>query len=277
MLLATVLALASAVVHAGWNLAIKTSTIDRFIALWGQFLVAASIGAVALVVFGGLTWRAWPYALASGVVHIGYVTLLARAYRLGDFSLAYPIARGGGAVLAALGGVVVLGDRFSALSWVGLALAGAGLLSFARRKAGAGAVAAAAMLAVDIAIYSVVDARGSRLAVHATYVFGNTVADGFFVSMYGLAAGRAGALAAAARTHWRRIVVNGIATIVVSTLVLTAVRYAPVGHVSALRESSVVLAAFAGWRLLGESLGRARIVSSIVVVVGLVVLIIGGG
>lgn len=275
MLLATVLALGAAVVHAGWNLAVKHTSGDRYLALWAQFLVAGSISAVALVVFGGLTWRAWPYALASGAVHIAYVTLLARSYRLGDLSLAYPIARGGGAILAAIGGALVLHDDLRPLAWLGVAVAGLGLLTFARRRAGRPALEAAAMLAVVIGVYSVIDGRGSRLAEKATYVFGNSVADAVFVSLHGLASGRGRALLPEARRHWRRVVGAGVATLGVSVLVLTAVRFAPVGYVSALRESSVVLAAFLGWRVLGESMGRARIVSALVVVAGLVLLVVG--
>ena len=275
VLLATVLALGAAVVHAGWNLSVKHTTADRYLMLWAQFLVAGSLSLVALVVFGGLTWAAWPYALASGAVHIAYVSLLARSYRLGDLSLTYPIARGGGAVMAAIGGALVLHDDLRPLAWLGLAVAAAGLLSFARRSAGTSALVAAGMLAVVIGMYSVVDARGSRLAERATYVFGSSVANAFFVSVHGLATGRSRLLLVEARRYRRRIVGAGVATLAVSVLVLTAVRYAPVGYVSALRESSVVLAAFLGWRVLGERMGRARIVSAIVVVAGLVLLVAG--
>ena len=56
-------------------------------------------------------------------------------------------------------------------------------------------------------------------------------------------------------------------------MVLVAVRFAPVGYVTMLRESSVVIGAFAGWLLLKERLGRHRVVSSIVMAVGMVLLI----
>jgi drug/metabolite transporter (DMT)-like permease len=57
-------------------------------------------------------------------------------------------------------------------------------------------------------------------------------------------------------------------------LVLAGARLAPVGYVAALRESSVVLGAGAGWLFLHERLGRARLVSAAVVAGGLVLLIV---
>jgi drug/metabolite transporter (DMT)-like permease len=57
------------------------------------------------------------------------------------------------------------------------------------------------------------------------------------------------------------------------TLVLAAVRIAPVGYVTALRESSVVVAVFIGWRVLGEGHGRRRAAASAVVLAGVVLLV----
>ena len=54
MLLATLLALTAAVLHAGWNLAVKQTRHDRFIALWAQFLLGGLVGGVALAATGGL-------------------------------------------------------------------------------------------------------------------------------------------------------------------------------------------------------------------------------
>ena len=81
-------------------------------------------------------------------------------------------------------------------------------------------------------------------------------------------------MAPALRAEWRRFVVGGLCTALAYAMVLAAVRLAPVGYVAALRESSVVLGALAGWLFLHERLGRARLVSSGVVAVGLVLLVV---
>jgi drug/metabolite transporter (DMT)-like permease len=52
------------------------------------------------------------------------------------------------------------------------------------------------------------------------------------------------------------------------------VRLAPVGYVTMLRESSIILGALAGWLLLKEHLGRHRVISSAVMATGMVLLIV---
>jgi drug/metabolite transporter (DMT)-like permease len=79
---------------------------------------------------------------------------------------------------------------------------------------------------------------------------------------------------ASVRTSWRRHLVSGICLATAYSLVLVAVRYAPVGYVATLRESSVVLGAALGWLLLHERLGGRRLVSAVIVTAGLIALVI---
>ncbi len=81
-------------------------------------------------------------------------------------------------------------------------------------------------------------------------------------------------MVAAMRSDWRRFAAIGMTVVVTYGMVQLAFQRAPVGYVTALRESSVLLAAFAGWRMLGESAGVRRIVSSSIVVGGLVLLVV---
>ena len=74
---------------------------------------------------------------------------------------------------------------------------------------------------------------------------------------------------------WKQYASTGLASLVTYWMVLLAVRRAPVGYVTALRESSVVLASFIGWRILKEGSGVRRIVASTTMVVGLVTLVVG--
>jgi len=74
---------------------------------------------------------------------------------------------------------------------------------------------------------------------------------------------------------WRQYALTGLASLVTYWMVLLAVRRAPVGYVTALRESSVVFATFIGWKVLKESSGVRRVVASSTMVVGLVTLVVG--
>jgi drug/metabolite transporter (DMT)-like permease len=277
VLTATLLALGAAGLHAAWNLIVKLSD-DRWIALWAMSLVAGALTGTALVVAvavgAGPPGRPLVWAGVSGVVQLGYLVVLARAYDRGDFSVSYPVARGGGAVLAAIGGVVLLGDELSALSVTGIGVAaiGLGILVIGQRRVD---LAPALVVAALIATYTLVDAHGSRESGSAAYPLVVFVAIAVTTSVWGLARGQAGDVVVAIRHRPSTYLVAGAASALAYVMVVVAVRSAPVGHVTALRESSVVIAAVIGWRYLGEGDGRRRLASAAVVLVGLVLLVAG--
>lgn len=316
MLAATLLALGSAVIHASWNLLIKTSG-DRALAAWGQFLAAALLAIPAVAIVGPPGWEVAPYLAATGLVHIVYIESLVAAFTHGDFSLSYPLARGGGAVLAAVGSVVFLGDRLPVPAWMAIAVAGVGLISLrggrgvpaaadvvlgdvgeprtgttdarpastaasspatARRRAGERAALGFALLtAVCIASYTLVDSAGSRVSTDGVaYALCSVATSGVAITALNLAQPRRRRRAALLVSQWRRNVAGGLGTTVAYTMVLVAVREAPVGYVTMLRESSVVIGALIGWLVLKEGLGARRLVSSAVVLAGLVLLVAFG-
>ena len=272
MLVATVLALASAGMHAGWNLVAKRSA-DRFAALWGQFVVGGMIGAIAITITRDLPAEAWFWAAITGAVHVPYIVALASAYDRGDFSLAYPVARGGGALLAGIGGIVLLDDELSALAVIAIVTVAAGMVLLSI-GAEASQVLVALVVAVMIGIYTTVDSHAARDVGGNTYVFAVFVAVGVLVSVYGLAVGRGPSLRRSLAGSWRMYLLTGAVSVVTYGLVMVAVRRAPVGYVAALRESSVLVAAFIGWRYLDEGSAHRRLIAAGVVVAGLVLLVV---
>lgn len=304
MLAATLLAIGSAFVHAAWNLLIKTSA-DRALAAWGQFLAAALLALPVLVVVGFPGWEAVPYLAVTAVVHVAYIEALVAAYTHGDFSLSYPLARGGGAVLAAVGSVVFLGDRLPAMAWIAIAIAAAGLVSLrggggvsedellvgradggrspgpaaarvTQVRADRSALTFAAITAACIAAYTLIDSAGARATDGISYALATVAASGLSIAaMNALRPGRRARAGLLVR-DWRRNLAGGLGTTVAYTMVLVAVRHAPVGYVTMLRESSVVIGALLGWLVLREELGSRRLASSVVILAGLVVLVAFG-
>lgn len=273
MLAATLLALAAAVLHAGWNLWVKQSH-DRWIALWGQMTCAGIMCSVLLIALGGANNIAWWPLAASSIIHLFYVVLLARAYNLGDFSVTYPIARGTGALVAAIGGILFLSDHLSILMFIGIGIAVLGILLLAG-PAHNSHVIAALLVSVTIGAYSVVDSYGSRQMGGNLYPLLLFIGTGITMSTYGLATGRRHDMAIALASTWKRFCIAGIASVATYWMVLIAVQKAPVGYVTALRESSVVIVALVGTRYLGEKDMKRRVIAACIVVAGLGVLIAG--
>jgi multidrug transporter EmrE-like cation transporter len=275
MLEATVLALVAAGLHAGWNLAVKARG-DRLAFLGAQFIIGGLMGVALLAVLGDLDAVAWRWAFLSAAIHIPYLVLLALGYRQGDFSLVYPLARGGGALLAAVGGVVLLDDHLTPLMWVAVLVIAAGLASLAAPSARSAAVTTALLLATVIGAYTLADARGVRASVSPAYGLATFAADAVGASLVLLVSRRAPVAVRLVRTSPWPCVGAAAAAVAAYALVLAAIRLAPVGYVTCLRESSVVLAAVAGWKLLDEPLGPRRVASSMVVLGGLVLLVASG-
>ena len=97
--LAIVLVLVAAVLHAGWNVLLKTSgdtltTAVRLQAIGTAVLVPIGIAAWLANGMPAVSGAAIGLALVSGVLEAAYFVLLAPAYRRGPLSLVYPLARG---------------------------------------------------------------------------------------------------------------------------------------------------------------------------------------
>lgn len=276
MLGATLLALGAAALHAAWNLVAKRS-VDHFLALWGQFAAAALIGVVVVAATRDLPAVAWGWAAICGALHVPYLVGLAGAYRAGDFSVVYPIARGSGALLAGIGGIVLLGDDLGGWSIVAIVVVAAGISLLATGHAhGLGALGWALLVGVSIGAYTTNDSHAARTVESATYPFAAFALAGVFISAYGLAAGRGRDFVVAWRADWRRFFATGAVSSVAYLMVLLAVRHAPVGYVAALRESSVLIAAVVGTRLLAEGGARRRTFAAALILAGLVLLVVSG-
>ncbi|HET9595660.1 MAG TPA: hypothetical protein VFP65_08770, partial [Anaeromyxobacteraceae bacterium] len=164
--------LLAALLHASWNLLSRAPALGRDGTLW----IAVGASAVSLAVLLALPaprGASVPWLLASAVLHVGYFALLAAAYRASDFGPAYTLTRGSAPLLVALATAAFV-ERLSAGTWLGtLVLAGGivwmGALSMpadpARTRGGA--LRAAALCAVVIAAYTVVDGVGVRASGHA--------------------------------------------------------------------------------------------------------------
>jgi uncharacterized membrane protein len=273
MVAATFLALGSAVLHAAWNLLVKTSS-DRLVAAWGLYLTGGVLFLPVFLVIDRPGADALPFLAASSIVHVVYVVALTRAYQHGDFSFAYPLARGGGALIAAVGGVLFLADSLSGLAWLAIAIVVGGLASLVGPGVSRIALLWAGLTAAMIGTYTTIDAAGARRSSGLGYGIAIVLGAGVVLTAAIVGSGRAGRLRPALHREWRRFLVGGVCSTLAYSMVLAGARLAPVGYVAALRESSVVLGAGAGWLFLHERLGRARLASALVVTAGLVLLIV---
>ena len=275
VILAAGLALMAAVLHATWNIVVK-QTGDRFLALWSQFLFSGSLALVGLIgwtIVDGPPNIAWWWSISSGCGHLPYVLLLARAYDINDFSLTYPIARGAGALSSAVLGLIFLGDDLSALSMAGIAIVIFGLWVLVLGQP-MNNIFPALGVAATIGIYSVVDAHGARNSDAVAFALSVFVSGATTITIWALIT-RAKDLKKFVAAQWKPAAFGGTMSIIAYSMVVYAFTLAPVGYVATMRESSVVIAALAGWKYLKEDDHKRRLISATVVVLGLIVLVAG--
>lgn len=261
--------LAAALVHAGWNLLIKGAA-DK-LAMTMSVAICAGLIAAAILPFLPLPAPAsWPYLAASVLLQSIYYLLIARAYRVADMSLAYPLMRGTAPLVVALSGVAVFGEALGGGEWLAVGLISAGIAALALGAARSAGVATALLNALVIASYTLVDASGARLSgAPAAYVLLLAVPTGVVTV--------ATALAGGARPRFDRRtlglgLVGGAATTLSYGVALWAMTRAPVAPVAALRETSIVFGLFGGRLLFGERVGGRRLVAVLTVVIGVIAL-----
>jgi drug/metabolite transporter (DMT)-like permease len=281
---ALALLLLAAALHAGWNLVLKRAAEPHAVTWWA--LAAGSAVAVPVYFLGPpLPAAAVPFAVASAAAEALYFVLLASAYRLADFSLVYPLARGAAPLLLVLGAVAFLGERPSPAGVGGLALLVGGLVSVGRgaprregaaRHASTRGIAAAAAVAVCIATYSAIDAAAVRRFPLAPYTVLVLALTALFVSPLVLVRYGAGRLMGELRQNRTRIAVVAPLMMVSYLLVLAVYTAAPVAYAGAVREVSIVFAALAGRFMLGESFAGKRVAGSVLIFLGILAIALGG-
>lgn len=271
---ATVLALASAVLHTSWNLIVKTDR-DRLLAQWGVMAAGALLFGPWLLFYGMPEPRAWPYVAASALVHVGYSLSLVQAYEHGDLSAAYPVARGVAPLPTAIGAAILLDDRLDSIGYLGLLLVSAGLIVVASRGSDRAAMMWALLTGLTISLYTLVDTAGVRAEDESfRYVIALFVLDSLLMTGVVLVRRSRMQIMRAVQSSGLSYVAGGAGSLGAYGLVLLAVRSAPLGYVAALREASVILAAVAGWRLLKEGFGVRRTLGAGVVAAGIALMLI---
>ena len=237
--------------HAAWNVRLKAATDPLRVAA-----VAVPLGTCGFTVVvaaawlaggrPGLPWQGWALSALSGLVELAYLHALSAAYRRGDVSSVYPVARGTAPVLAALAGLLLLRERLTPLQAAGVVVLVAGIW-LARPPFGSRKALAPALLAgVLIAAYTTLDRLGVRLGPFWLYAWAVFVAT----SLCLLPWARPGLTAQALPL--------GMLTVGGYGLTLAALSLAPLALIAPLRESGVVIVAAWGVLRMGER-ERARL------------------
>lgn len=265
----------AALLHASWNALIKGSA-DVLLKTAAIVFTAGLVTLPFIFVLPPPAPASWPYLAGSLLTHVLYYYFMVQAYRAGDLSLAYPLMRGTAPLITALLGAALLRELPGPITLLGIVLISAGIFALSYRpldhRPARAAVGFALANALVIAIYTVIDGTGARLAGNVwSYIVWLFVLDMIPFTLFVLATRRRDFIAFMAAQPWKSLA-GGAASAGAYAIALWAMTKAPVAMVAALRETSVLFAALIGARMLHERLTPLRWLGVAVVVAGVMAL-----
>lgn len=264
--------LCAAFLHATWNAAVKGSN-DKLLGMsaivFGHMIPAA----FALLFFELPSRESLPYMIGGIIFHFGYQVFLLSAYRIGDFTQVYPIARGTGPLIVTVVSVLFLGVTLSSYELIAIALIVTGIMSLSIVRQGDGlrnpkAATMALVTGCFIAGYSLIDGLGARVSGSAVgFMSVLMLLNGLVFFVYLFFKDKAMILRVPREAKMVAIG-GGFASYVAYVLVVWAFTQAPIPLVTALRETSIIFAVLIGVFIFRERLNLAKVLAVMLSLLG---------
>jgi drug/metabolite transporter (DMT)-like permease len=287
---ALALILVAAVAHATWNLFSKQASVAGATSfVWLMSLTATVLYApvvlvgVVLIDRPRLTALCWVFLIGTGLLQAGYFLFLQSGYRLGDLSVVYPVGRGSGALLAALAGIVLLGEHPGTAGLAGIGLVVAGVLFLGapagRRRSAARpaprALAFALVTGVFIASYTLWDKYAVSTLQVPPLLQGYAAMPVMALVLAPFAVRQRERTALVWRTYRRQVAGAAVLAPLAYILVLAALSFTAVSAVAPAREVSVLAGVLLGRRMLGEGQLARRLAAAAAIAAGIICIAVG--
>lgn len=264
----------AALLHAGWNAAVKVG-LDRFSSILLLAIVQAAI-ALPLLPFVPLPApEGWWWIGAAALLHAGYKLFLIQAYAHADLSQAYPLARGTAPLIVSVVSILFLGVTFSGLQIAAIVAISAGILVMAFNGSDAGRMQGKALFyamgtAGFTASYTLMDGVGARVAgTPSGFVLWMVIGDAMVMVAFAVAARGRGVFRALVPA-WKTGLAAGAMSLGSYWIAVWAFTQAPIALVAALRESSILFAILIAAFVMREPVSRWRWTSALLIAGGVV-------
>ena len=272
----------AAFLHALWNSMVKSHK-DKHVAVAAIVLghIPASLIIIFLVPMPAI--ESLHYIIASAFIHQGYQWFLLTAYRHGDYTRVYPIARGTGPIVVTIVLLLFFGVKLSLYELLGIIIISIGILSLSTQdrhsffpwiaRKNARAISFALLTGLFIGGYSIVDGYGARASFSPLSFMGwafvlNALMFPILLKVMNKGDVVKRVFSEAKLLFW----FGGTISYIVYAIVVWGYTKAPIPLVSALRETSVIIALLIGTIFLKERFTILKTLSVLVIFVGVVFL-----
>lgn len=283
---ALLLLVLSALLHSAYYGFYKQSADKQAFVWWFLFIAVVIYSPTLILNRPVIPAQGWICLLLSGLMDMAYFVSMGKAFKDGDLSVVYPLARGTPPLLITLGGVLLLGERLTLWGLWGILLVAVSLylinvrswadLLRPLRSLRERPSQLALLAGVSVSIHSVVDKVGLMYVLPLSY--------GYLTLLFILLSFTPYILLTEHRTHlvaeWRvsklGIGMAGVFILLTYFLALTAIRMSYVSYAGSVRSVSVIFGALLGALLLKEPYGATRVLASSLVFAGVLLIGVAG-
>ena len=264
----------SAVLHAVWNSMAskyKNKNVSIPAIVYGH--VPACI--VAVIILPMPSVESFPYIILSALIHQGYQNFLLTAYQIGKFTTVYPVARGFGPLVATVISIIFFGVYLKVFTLLSILLISTGVIFiglFSKSVIKNYKILYTSLATgIFIGIYSVFDGYGARISMSAiSYMSWVFILSALFFSIV-LKFRKQKNILKKTLTEGKFIFwVGGFLSYLAYVITVWAFTKAPIPMVSALRESSIIIAIFIGYFYLKEKINTYKIISISLIFLGVI-------
>ena len=268
------LVLFSAVLHAVWNSMAskyKNKNVSIPAIVYGH--VPACL--VAVIILPMPSIESFPYIILSALIHQGYQNFLLTAYQMGKFTTVYPVARGFGPLVATIISIIFFGVYLKVFTLLSILLISAGVIFiglFSKSVLKNYKILYTSLgTGFFIGIYSVVDGYGARMSMSAISYMSWVFIISALIFPIVLKIRKQKNIIKKTLTEGKVVFwVGGFFSYIAYVITVWAFTKAPIPMVSALRESSIIFAIFIGYFYLKEKINIYKIISILLIFLGVV-------
>ena len=280
---ALILVVLSALGHSSWNYLTKSSK-HKVTFLW-LMLIASG------VIYGIPFWYrlrscpipadGWQYILATCAIHSLYFSFLGIAYKQGDLSTVYPIARGTAPALVPFVAMLWLSESPSALGGIGIALVvigvqTVGLPGLSRSSLSRfwgslrrGPVKFAFLTGLMTTLYTIVDRQGVQRVDPLVYIYLQMVGTALFLTPWMVTRKREEIRYEWTMNKWKAGVVGLLCVGAYLLILIVMTLKIKVAYITAGRECSILFSTLLGVLQLREPRGLQKIIGAVIIVLGI--------
>ena len=266
----------AAFLHATWNGMVKSHE-DKYVAI-ASIVLGHVPASIIIIYFLPLpTLESIPYIIISAFIHQGYQWFLLTAYRHGDYTKVYPIARGSGPVIVTIVSLLFLGVILSRYELIGIVIVSIGILSLSFQNSEAlrnkKAIFFALLTGLFIGLYSMIDGYGARVSMSPLSYIGfsfilNALMFPFFLKFMD----QPNITKRVFNKAKSLFIIGGTFSYIVYAIVVWSFTKAPIPLVSTLRETSIIFALLIGTFFLKERFTILKSISIFTIFVGVIFL-----